>query len=133
MLKQLLPVRELEFIERRDDLDAGIADEHVDLAELLDRARDAGLDLLLVRHVHDHADRLARIAEFRRRRVGGLLIEVGDHDACALARKGRGDLLADAAGGAGDDGDFVLETHVTKLLRWQAAAPARASTEAGCR
>ena len=125
--QKLLPVRELEFIERGDDLDAGIAHEHVDLSELLDRACHAGLDLLFVRHVHDDADRLAGVAELRRRRVGGLLIQIGDHDLCALAGEGGGDLLADAAGGAGHDGNFVLETHVMKLPRWQVSAPARAS------
>src|SRR5215813_2130047 len=88
--------------------------------------RDAGLDLLFVRHVHDDAERLARVAEFRRGRVGGLLIQIGDHDLCALAREGLGDPLADATGGAGHDGNFVLEAHVTKLPRRQVSAPARA-------
>ena len=82
------------------------------LAEGLDRLGHAGLDLLLVGHVHGDAD--------------GALLGPPSSAAAASApawfrsamatlapsrTKGAGDLLADAAGGAGDDGDLVLETH----------------------
>jgi hypothetical protein len=49
--------------------------------------------------------------------IGGLLVEIGDHDAGALAHEDNGDLLADAAGGTGHDGNLVLEAHVTTPLR----------------
>ena len=55
--------------------------------------------------------------QFGRGRVGALLIEVGDHHLRALAGVDDGDLLADAAGGAGDDGNLVLQTHVFSPLR----------------
>ena len=58
--EQLLPFRELEILERRHDLDAGIADEHVDPAEGGDRLGHAGFDLCLARHVHGDADRVLR-------------------------------------------------------------------------
>ena len=56
--EELLPFGELELLERRDDLDAGIAHEHVDLAEGFDRLGHAGLDLGFVGHVHGNADRI---------------------------------------------------------------------------
>jgi hypothetical protein len=43
--------------------------------------------------------------------LGALQVEIGDGDARALAHIGGGDLLADAAGGAGDDGDLVFQAH----------------------
>jgi hypothetical protein len=39
------------------------------------------------------------------------LIHVGDGDFGAFLRKDDCDFLADAAGGTGDDGGFVLESH----------------------
>ncbi len=113
-----LPVGELEVLDRGDDLDAGIAHQHIDLAEMLDRLGDAGIDRVLAGHVHDHAQRLARSAELGGDRVGGGLIDVGDDDLAALAHVGLGNLLADAAGGAGDDGNFVLHTHELILDGW---------------
>jgi hypothetical protein len=72
----------------------------------------AGLDLLLGRHVHGDAHGPAlRPAELYRSCVGAALVEIGDGDPGTLAHEGAGDLLADAAGGTGDDGDTVLETH----------------------
>ncbi len=50
--EQLLPFGEGKLIERRHDLDAGVADEDVKAAEGLDHLRDAGLHLLFGRHVH---------------------------------------------------------------------------------
>ena len=74
---------------------------------------DAGVDRLLVGHVHRHADRLAaRGLDLGGGRVGRVLVQVGDRDLGAFAREDDRDLLADAAGGAGDDGEFVLEFHV---------------------
>src|SRR5262249_22518538 len=110
--QHLAPVGEREIDHRRDDLDAGVADEHVDAAKGLDDRGNAGLDLLLVGDVHGHADGLAAAGlELRGRRVSGLELEVGDGDLGALREIGAGDVLADAAGGAGDDGDFVLHAY----------------------
>src|SRR5262249_44137458 len=124
------PVCEVELIERSDNLNASIADKHVNFSELLDRPRDTRLHLLLIRHIHDHAQGFAGITQFRRGRIAGLLVQIGDRDARSLAYEGFGDLLADAAGGAGHDGNFVLEPHVTILPPWPAWALTLASSTA---
>ncbi len=41
--------------------------------------------------------------------IGGLLVDVGDHDGGALGGQFLGDAAADAAAGAGDDGDLVVK------------------------
>ena len=43
--EHLLPFGEVELVERRHDLDAGVADQDVDAAEGRDRLGDAGFDL----------------------------------------------------------------------------------------
>ena len=76
-------------------------------------AATPGIDGLFVADVHRDADGLA--ASFPNLRgccIGGLLVQVGDSDFRAFAREGERDLLADAAGGAGDDGGLALELHV---------------------
>ena len=47
--QQLLPFGEFEVDERRDDLDAGIADQNVERAECRDHLGGAGLHLRLRR------------------------------------------------------------------------------------
>ena len=110
--EQLLPFGEFEIDDRRDDLDAGIADQHVDAAERLDDLGGAGVHLLFVGDVHGDADRaLAARVDLLRGGIGRLLVEVGDDDLGAFAREHDGDFLADAARGTGDDGNLVLQTH----------------------
>ena len=109
--EKLLPFGEGKVIERRHDLDAGIAHQDVDPAESRDCLGHAGLDLRLIGHVHGDADRAAGAAELGRRGIGALLVEIGNDDLGALARICPGDLLADAARGTGDNGNLVLEAH----------------------
>ncbi len=108
---QLAPFGELELVDGRHGLDAGIGDHDVDLAEGGDRLGDAGIDLRLVGDVDADADRALLAAKLGGGGVGAFLIEVGDHHLRALAREERGDFLADAAGRTGDDGNLVLKTH----------------------
>jgi hypothetical protein len=68
--EHLLPLGELELLDRVHDLDAGIADQDVDAAEGRGASSTAGIHLVFVRHVHRDADRLARppsSARWRRR------------------------------------------------------------------
>ena len=108
--QELLPARECELIERRDDLNAGIAHQDVDLSEVLHGSLNTRIHLLLVGHVHGDAQPLAGAA-LGSDGVGGGLVQISDRHARTFAHEGMSDLLADAAGGAGDDGDLVLETH----------------------
>jgi hypothetical protein len=50
-------------------------------------------------------------AEFDRNRIGSLLIEVGNHDPGALTGKKHCNILADAAGRSGDNGNFIFKSH----------------------
>ena len=65
-------------------------------------------------------------ADLGGRGLGRLAVEVGDGDLGAFARIGHGDLPADAAGGAGDDGNLVLQLHGHPSIRGRIEAdPAR--------
>ena len=69
-----------------------------------------GVDLGLVGDVHGDGHRAARRRpDSRGGGLGRRQVEVGDRDLGALGGVDVGDLLADAAGGAGDDGDLVLK------------------------
>ncbi len=112
--QHLLPVRELELFHRMNDLDARIADQDVDAAKGRHAGFNAGVDLLFVRHVHGNANGLpAAGLDFGGGRVSGGLVQVRDHDLGAFLGEHDGDLLADAAGRAGDVGDFVFQLHAS--------------------
>ena len=68
-------------------------------------------------------------AALGRDRLGGVrrgrAVTVEEHHPRPLAREGLGDLLADAARGAGHDGNFVPETHVTHSRDGRLGAQAR--------
>ncbi len=110
--QHFLPLGKGKLLNRVDDLDAGVADQDVHAAKFGDDGRHAVVDGLLVGDVHRqaHRDSLVR-ADFLRRGVRRLLLKVGDGHLGSLAREAEGDGLSDAAGGAGDDGGFFLESH----------------------
>src|SRR5262249_4279490 len=104
---------------------AGVVDEEVDPAHLVERRLDAALDLGVVAHIHLHGERsstellhLGRgvVDGAGEARVGldGL---GGSDDVTALAGEGERDVLADAAGGAGDEGHAIGEFHAAKPTR----------------
>ena len=109
--QQLLPVGEGELLDRVHDLDAGIGDEDIDRAERLDRARDAVIDLVFLGHVHADADGSLGAAELLGGRHGAILVEIGNHHAAARLDIALGDFMADAARGAGDEGNLAVELH----------------------
>ena len=114
--QQLLPFGEFEVDERRDDLDAGIADQNVKRAEGLDHFGGADVHLFFVGDIHGDADgTLAARIDLPGSGIGRLLTEVGDGDLGAFSGEQDGDFLADSTGRTGDDRDFVLETHGTVL------------------
>ena len=87
----------------------GVADEDVDGAELFLRAREKVLQLCLFRNARRDGDGAA-FAVFGidggGHFVAGFLLAAGNDDLCAVRGKLLGDSLADAAAGAGDDGDL---------------------------
>ena len=109
--QQLLPVREREIDDRLDDLDTGIADQDVDPAVLGHHVGHALLHRRLVHHVHaDREGVRALRPDLGRRRVGRIQVQVGDHRNAALGSEAQRDLLADAAGGTGNNSNFSVET-----------------------
>ena len=124
--QHLLPVGELELVDRVDDLHAGVGDQDVQRAEVFHHLIGAGLDRRLVGDVHGDAERLA--AGLDDGRGGGLRrlpVDVADRHLGAFLGVELGDRLADAAGRAGDQGDLAVETvHGCFLLRlWVGKRP----------
>ncbi len=91
-------------------VDAGIVDQDRDLTDL---ARDLLGDreaILALRHVErETLGFTAGTADLAGRVACGLGVDVEQHDARALTREAGRDRAADAGGGAGDDGDVILE------------------------
>lgn len=96
--QQLAPIGEGEILDRGDDLDAGVAHQHVHASERPRRLGDAGIDRRLAGHVHREAERgAARLPDFAGRRLGRGGVKIGDHRVRTFAREGTRDLPPDAA------------------------------------
>ena len=110
--QQFLPLGELEFDQRRDDLNAGVADKNIERAECLDHPNGAGLHLMLVGDIHRHANgALSAGIDLVSRCISRALIEICNRDFRTLASKNNRDVLAYPAGSAGNNGNLVLATH----------------------
>src|SRR6202158_3760511 len=110
--EQLFPSLVAEPLDRMHDLNAGVADQHIDATKCRDYRGDAVVDCLLAADVHRDSERLAACGpDLARRRVGGALVEICDRDLGPFPRVRERDLLADAARCAGDDRRLVLELH----------------------
>ena len=100
-----------KLFDRRELVDPGIVDQHVEPAELRHRGLDPGLRLRGLGDVALDRDRPA--AGGGDRRDDGvrpaLARRVVDHDRRAVLRQRLGDRGADALRSTGDDGDFALE------------------------
>lgn len=109
--EEFFPIGEGEIDQGFDDLDAGVADQHVDPAEFFEGGIDAVLNLLLVGDVHGDGEGFgAGLADFGGGGLGGIEVEVGDDGVAAFAGELFGDGATDAAGGAGDDANFSVKT-----------------------
>jgi hypothetical protein len=92
--KQLPPFLELELDQRRDDLDAGVADQDVDAPEGFDSPRHSALDLLLVSDVHANPERaLGGRIDLKGRLLGRLRVKIRDDHLCSLTGEGKRNLL----------------------------------------
>jgi len=115
--QQSLPVGKREIDHGLDDLDAGVAGQHVDLAILFDDVGDALLHHRLVGDVHGDRERIRPFgADLPRGGIGGVEVEIGDHRGAAIGGEAQHDLFSDAAGGTGDEGDFSVETRHSGFL-----------------
>ena len=110
------PVRPAHLVEDDVAQDAGVVDQDVDAAEGVERGLDDQVGVLRLGDGERGGDGLAaglldgRDRILRRTVVGARALQAGadvaDHHARAFAREHLGDGAADAAAGAGDDGDF---------------------------
>src|SRR5262249_49506754 len=107
--------------------------------ELLRDLVDAGIHLRLVGHVHFHGERLdIELLELLDRLVGAIHVDIGDADIGPFAREVNGDLVPDAAAGARDDRNLVLQfRELTLSLRaltpFSGTRPSSFSTESSIR
>ena len=110
--QQSFPFGEWELVQGGDDLNPRVADENVDSPESRDDGGHAGIDVRFARDVHGNGNGpLSGAIQLVGCRMGCRRVEIGDGHLCARLGKRPGDLLADAAGCAGHDGDFVFEVH----------------------
>src|SRR5262249_8191436 len=94
--------------------DAGVVVEDVDPTQETHRLVDQVLRLRPVTGIGRDADRLAtRRAESGDGGLGRGRVDVADDDPGALTREGERAGAPEARAGAGDDGDAILEAHVT--------------------
>ncbi len=108
----LAPVFIRQIHQCRDMLDAGIAHQYVDAAVAAHGFFDTAVDLLLIGHIHGDGNRVAAaLFDVIRGRRRSIQFQIGDTDLGAFARESNRNLLADAAGGAGNDCYLVLHTH----------------------
>jgi hypothetical protein len=107
------PLLERELPGQRYARDSGVVAEHVNRAELCKRALGERLDGVPARRVCGHADRV--VADARGRLLEAGRVDVGHHEAHALGGEAVAERTADAACGAGDDGDPTAQlVHVTQ-------------------
>src|SRR5262249_46560003 len=99
--------------QRRDDLNAGVADENVERAECLNHPNGPAPHPPSASDTHPNADAaLPAGIDLASRCISRFLIEICNRDLRTLAGKNNGDVLAYPTGSAGDDGNLILETHV---------------------
>src|SRR5271165_4848824 len=124
--QQPLPVSKRKIDDRFDDLNAGIADQHIDPAIFRYRVGDALFDRRLVGDVHPDGKGIRSLRlDLARGGVGMVEIEIGNDRYSTLGGKPQRDLLADAASGARDDCDLIGETGHLRIRRSRCGLPPR--------
>src|SRR3990170_3836462 len=106
----LLPLLDTHPADGTVAVDAGVVDQDVDAAELLDRGVDHALDVIRVGDSRLNSDRLLPLVLELCQQLLRLLLalEVVDHDLAAVVRQLAHDGAAEPAGATGDDGDLIV-------------------------
>ena len=112
-LHQVVRVVRWRCRNRRAHADAGVVDQDVHATELRDRGRDETAHVFVFRHIGGNdMEAIAQVGM----RVCYLLQFCqgtrGENHAGAFPGEGQGGFQTDAAGGTGDDDDFILKTPV---------------------
>lgn len=93
-------------------VDAGVVEQHVGGAQLGGRAPDDPPDVVAAAHAGADRDGFAaRVADPADHVLDRSLLQIHGGDLRPLLREEQGGGLADAAGGAGDNGDLMGEPH----------------------
>ena len=92
----------LDLGEQAGDLDAGVVDQDVEAAEVLDRLADGLLPAVVAGHVE--GDEAVLLTQPLGDRPTGLLLEVGDHHGGAGVGQRAGHPLPEPLGPSGDQG-----------------------------
>jgi hypothetical protein len=121
-------MRSQSWIQRGQRHDAGIVEEHVDATEPVDGGIDQPLHIVGACHVGRDSQRSHSVGtEFVRQRDYALTASCAEHDDSALPGKSSRGRRAEAAAGARDDDDLVLD-----IAQWPSltfGADIAASTE----
>jgi hypothetical protein len=92
--------------------DAGIVEEYVQLAELLLGDGDHALTIRRIGDVRANVSGFSLLPLYHLcRLLAAFIVHIGHEYASALARKQQGSLATDAAGGACNQSNFILESH----------------------
>ena len=95
--------------------DAGVGDEDLAAAQMLERLAERAFDRSALTHVDLHGDRVR--ADLLRRSPGRLAIDVGDRNPDAASCKRGGDRAADAVRAAGYEGAPTAELRIRRTAR----------------
>src|SRR5205814_300804 len=106
---QLAVIVETHRVDRADFDHTSVVHDDVDPAEVFVRRVDKPLHVVAICDIADHRNDLTKRGEV----LGGaselVFAARADHDAATVAEKLARDDESEAAGGAGDDGDFTSE------------------------
>lgn len=102
-----VPQAGVGFHEEREEVRAGVVDEHVDRPQPILRGGHGGRDRVEVGHVHAQADPV----ELPRNRAGALLVEIPHRHPRPLGREPADGGGPDPRGPPGDERDLVLQPH----------------------
>ena len=105
-----VPVFPGDFQGRFADIAASVVDEDVNFSVVRDRRGHHVLDALVFAHVQSQRQGLAaQRLDLGLERTQCCGVAAGDHKVRASAGEGAPEILAQAAAGAGDEGDFAGE------------------------
>ena len=111
--------------------DTCVVAQHMYLAVPLEGTIPQRLDLVQTRHIRLDADYVQVLRlQLADRGIERISLDVGEHDLHALAGESLGQAAADAAGGAGDHGDFTRK--ISHRSQRPAAREVRVGSSPAC-
>jgi len=100
-------------------LDSGVVYQNVERAELLHSLGDGALHVLLKCDVAMYGERPPLPAEVLGNLAGGFVVDIEHHNRRPGVHEPLRNAGADSHGGAGYDGDFIVEAHRVEPPLWR--------------